>query len=76
VHREGEAVPNSTGVGVMSVRERVAIGGVCAGEVTGGDERDDGRGPCARGRAVRESGVVVADGWGRSVSHNLLPMIG
>jgi hypothetical protein len=46
----------------------VAVGGVCAGEVTGRDERADGRCPSARGRAAQESGAVVADGWGRSVS--------
>jgi hypothetical protein len=46
----------------------VAVGGVRAGEVTGGDERANGRGPSARGRAARESGAVAADGWGRSVS--------
>jgi hypothetical protein len=46
----------------------VAVGGVCTGEVTSRDERADGRCPSARGREARESGAVVADGWGRSVS--------
>jgi hypothetical protein len=41
------------------------IDGDCAGEVTGGDDRSDGRARVASGRAMRERGA--ADGWGRDV---------
>jgi hypothetical protein len=40
-------VPNFTSAGVMVVRERGAVGGDRAGEVTDGDKRADGWGPSA-----------------------------
>jgi hypothetical protein len=43
------------------------IGGDRAGEVTGGDERTDGRAQVVSGRATRE-GKSAADEWGRPVS--------
>jgi hypothetical protein len=62
-------VPNFIGARVMTVREREgAVGGDRIGEVMGGDERADGWGLFARGRAIASEQGGAADGWGQPVS--------